>query len=46
MMAITSAKKAITVIEGGSTMIRRAAQRVRQVRINRGWRGRSTLTFN
>ncbi len=46
MTAITSAKKAIKVSDGGSKMIRRAAQRERQVRINLNWKGRSMLTFN
>jgi hypothetical protein len=46
MAAITSAKKAIRVTEGGSTMIRMAAQRERQVKSNLGWKGRSMLTFN
>jgi hypothetical protein len=46
MMAITSAKKAIKVKEGGSKIIRTAAPRERQVRINLDWKGRSMLTFN
>jgi len=46
MMAITNAKKAIRVTEGGSTMTRQAAQRERQVRTNLDGKGRSTLTFN
>jgi len=45
-MAITNAKKANKVYEGGSKIIRTAAQRERQVRINLGWKGRSMLTFN
>jgi hypothetical protein len=46
MMDIVNAKKAIKVREGGSTMIRMAAQRERQVKINLDWKGRSMLTFN
>jgi hypothetical protein len=34
MMEIITAKKAIKVYEDGSTMMRRAAQRERQVNIN------------
>jgi hypothetical protein len=46
MMDIVNAKKAIKASEGGSTMIRIAAQRERQVRINLDGKGRSMLTFN
>jgi hypothetical protein len=45
-MDIVNAKKAIKVYEGGNKIIRTAAQRERQVRINLGWKGRSMLTFN
>jgi hypothetical protein len=46
MTAITTAKKAIKVKEGGTKIIKTAAQRERQVRINLDWKGRSMLTFN
>jgi len=46
MMAIANAKKANKVYEGGSKMMRRAAPREREVRINLDRKGRSTLTFN
>jgi AICAR transformylase/IMP cyclohydrolase PurH len=45
-MDITTATKAINVREGGSTMIRMAARREKQVKINLDWKGRSMLTFN
>ncbi len=45
-MAIVNAKKASKVYEGGRKMIRMAAQRERQVRINLDWKGRSMPTFN
>jgi hypothetical protein len=45
-MAIVNAKKANKVYEGGRKIIRMAAPRERQVRINLDWKGRSMLIFN
>jgi hypothetical protein len=45
-MAIVNAKKANKIYEDGKKMIRMAAQRERQVRINLDWKGRSMLIFN
>jgi hypothetical protein len=42
----TNAKKASIMNEGGSTMIRRAAKRERQVKINLSRREGSMLIFN
>jgi hypothetical protein len=45
-MDITNAKKASNMNEGGSTTIRRAATRERQVKINLSRREGSMLIFN
>jgi hypothetical protein len=46
MVEITNAKKAISVNEVGSTIIRRAATKEKPIKINLSRRGGSMPTFN